>query len=167
MSGSRDSQRAKVYAAEQFVRTMFDRAAEHGDRVVDFFGTSLTLPPEARFGSIDNVRSYVDQVLAMPAVVARWPDAGPVAVRRRRGDTSAHYECSAETAVIAVPDHGTRWAMRELAVFFGHFRAVYSVQGLVQGRGVRRRRVILRRRGSGGHCRGGVHLFVRGVVGGA
>ena len=116
MSGPRDSQRAKVYAAEQFVRTMFDRAAEHGDRVVNFFGTSLTLPPEARFGSIDNVRSYVDQVLAMPAVVAKWPDAGPVAVRRRRGDTSAHYECSAETAVIAVPDHGTRWAMRELAV---------------------------------------------------
>ena len=37
----RDTQRAKVYAAEEFVRTLFDRAAEHGNRAVDFFGTQL------------------------------------------------------------------------------------------------------------------------------
>ncbi len=30
---SRDTQRSKVYAAEEFVRTLFDRAAEHGNRV--------------------------------------------------------------------------------------------------------------------------------------
>jgi NTE family protein len=38
--------------------------------------------------------------------------------------------------------------------------------GQVQGRGVRRRRVILRVDGSGGQCREGVLLFGRGVVGG-
>ena len=48
---ARDVQRARVYAAENFVRTMFDRAAERGNPVVDFFGASLTLPPEARFSS--------------------------------------------------------------------------------------------------------------------
>ncbi len=64
---ARDSQRAKVYAAEEFVRTLFDRAAEHGSNSVEFFGTQLTLPPEARFGSLDAVQRYVDDVLALPA----------------------------------------------------------------------------------------------------
>jgi len=50
---TRDAQRARVYAAEQFVRTLFDRTAEHGDPVVEFFGTQLTLPPEARFASAE------------------------------------------------------------------------------------------------------------------
>ena len=58
----RDTQRSKVYAAEQFVRTLFDRAAERGTRAVDFFGAQLTLPPEARFASTDSVRDYVDDV---------------------------------------------------------------------------------------------------------
>ncbi|WP_338044424.1 molybdopterin-dependent oxidoreductase [Mycolicibacterium neoaurum] len=39
--------------------------------------------------------------------------------------------------------------------------------GQVQGRGVRRRRVILRGDSSGGQCRGGGLLFGRGVVDGA
>ncbi len=51
-SSARDSQRSKVYAAEEFVRTLFDRAAEHGSNSVEFFGAQLTLPPEARFGSL-------------------------------------------------------------------------------------------------------------------
>lgn len=113
---TRDTQRAKVYAAEAFVRTLFDRAEEHGNRVIDFFGTSLTLPPEARFASVESVRRYVDDVLAMPAVRQRWPDAGPLAVRARRGNTAAHYESGPGGPVIAVPDARTRWALRELVV---------------------------------------------------
>lgn len=120
----RDAQRAKVYAAEGFVRTMFDRAAQRGNGAMDFFGTQLTLPPEARFASLDAVRRYLDEVLALPAVRERWPGAGPVAVRARRGLTAAHYE--ADTATMAVPDRHTTWALRELVVFFGHFTAVYS-----------------------------------------
>ncbi|MGB5148568.1 MAG: TIGR04338 family metallohydrolase [Mycobacterium sp.] len=110
----RDTQRAKVYAAEDFVRTLFDRAAQHGTGAIDFFGTALTLPPEARFGSVDAVRRYVDDVLALPAVRDRWPGAGKVAVRSRRGLTAAHYEST--PATIAVPDRSTSWALRELVV---------------------------------------------------
>lgn len=110
----RDTQRAKVYAAEDFVRTLFDRAAQHGSGAIDFFGTALTLPPEARFGSVDAVRRYVDDVLALPAVRTRWPAAGKVAVRARRGLTAAHYEST--PATIAVPDRSARWALRELVV---------------------------------------------------
>lgn len=115
MSG-RDSQRAKIYAAEQFVRTMFDRAAERGNRVVEFFGAQLTLPPEARFASVASVQAYVDDVLALPRIRSGWPDAGPLAVRARRGEQAAHYERADGRAVIAVPERQTTWALRELVV---------------------------------------------------
>ncbi|CAN7160068.1 TIGR04338 family metallohydrolase [Mycolicibacterium frederiksbergense] len=108
----RDSQRVKVYAAEEFVRTLFDRAAQHGNGSIDFFGTALTLPPEARFASVESVRRYVDDVLAMPAVRARWPGAGRLAVRARRGQAAAHYE----SGTIAVPDRDSTWALREMVV---------------------------------------------------
>jgi putative metallohydrolase (TIGR04338 family) len=111
---ARDTQRAKVYAAEEFVRTMFDRAAEHGNRSVDFFGTQLTLPPEGRFASVQAVQRYVDDVLTHPGVRHRWPAAGPLTVRARRGATAAHYERTDDGATIAVPDRRTSWALREL-----------------------------------------------------
>jgi putative metallohydrolase (TIGR04338 family) len=112
----RDSQRSKVYAAEGFVRTMFDRAAQHHSRALDFFGTTLTLPPEARFGAVEDVRRYVDAVLTMPSVMQRWhPD--PLGVRVRRGASAAHYEVREDgTAVIAVPEQSSRWALRELVL---------------------------------------------------
>lgn len=113
---TRDAQRAKVYAAEEFVRTMFDRAAERANPVVDFFGTQLTLPPEARFGSVDSVAAYVDDVLAHPAVRERWPAATPLRVRSRRGVTAAHYERAGAAATIAVPDGRSVWALRELVI---------------------------------------------------
>ena len=106
----RDTQRAKVYAAEEFVRTLFDRAAEHGNRVVDFFGTQLTLPPEGRFSSAASVQRYVDDVLAHVGGDRR------LTVRTRRGATAAHYERHDDEAVIAVPDRRASWALRELVV---------------------------------------------------
>ncbi len=113
---TRDAQRAKVYAAEGFVRTMFDRAAERGDPVVEFFGTRLTLPPEARFGSVESVQRYVDDVLSHPGVRERWPATLPLRVRPRRGVTAAHYERAGDTATIAVPEDRSAWALRELVV---------------------------------------------------
>jgi putative metallohydrolase (TIGR04338 family) len=105
----RDTQRARVYAAEQFVRTMFDRAAQHSSRAIDFFGTSLTLPPEAKFGSVEAVQRYVDEVLVRVG-------AQPVSVRSRRGTAAAHYELVDGVAVIAVPERDSTWALRELVV---------------------------------------------------
>ena len=113
---ARDSQRGKVYAAEHFVRTLFDRAAEHGSRAVDFFGSPLTLPPEGRFASVDSMQRYVDSVLNHPGVQRRWPEMAPVTVRPRRGVTAAHYERHGGDAAIAVPAQDDRWALRELVV---------------------------------------------------
>jgi putative metallohydrolase (TIGR04338 family) len=113
---TRDTQRSAVYAAEQFVRTLFDRAAERGNRAVDFFGAQLTLPPEARFGSVAAVQRYVADVLGLPVVARRWPAAGPLAVRARRGVSAAHYEVTDGGGAIALPEHQTSWALRELVV---------------------------------------------------
>lgn len=113
---TRDAQRSAVYAAEHFVRTVFDRSAERGNRAVEFFGEQLTLPPEARFGSLESVRRYVDGVLGMPGVAERWPGAGPLSVRARRGITAAHYEVVGGRGVVAVPEREDPWALRELVV---------------------------------------------------
>jgi putative metallohydrolase (TIGR04338 family) len=104
---------------------LFDRAAQHGSRAIDFFGTPLTLPPEARFGSVESVQRYVDEVLAMPAIRERWGAPAPVTVRSRRASTAAHYEIRDGAGVIAVSgtrtggssgDSETAWGMRELVV---------------------------------------------------
>lgn len=108
------------------MRTLFDRAQSRGESTLEFFGTNITLPPEARFASVESVRRYVDDVLGHPAVAQRWPDAEPLAVRSRRGCTAAHYERGAGGGTIAVPDRTTTWALRELVVSFGHFTAVYA-----------------------------------------
>jgi putative metallohydrolase (TIGR04338 family) len=92
------------------VRTLFDRAAEHGNNVVEFFGTQLTLPPEGRFATVTTVQRYVDEVLAHVGADR------PLTVRARRGVTAAHYERSDDGATIAVPDHRSTWALRELVV---------------------------------------------------
>jgi putative metallohydrolase (TIGR04338 family) len=106
----RDSQRSKVYAAEEFVRTLFDRAAEHGNRVVDFFGAQLTLPPEARFATVAAVQRYVDDVLVHVGADR------PLTVRARRGVSAAHYERTEDGATVAVPEQRASWALRELVV---------------------------------------------------
>jgi len=97
----RDIQRRKVYQAEDFAAVLFARAAERNLHTIEFFGSTITLPPAARFSGVAAVQRYVDAVLAMPAVTIRWPQAGPVRVRARRGASAAHY-CD---GVIAIPEH--------------------------------------------------------------
>jgi putative metallohydrolase (TIGR04338 family) len=112
---STERQRSRVYEAEALVRRMFDRAVDYP--VVDVAGSHLTLPPERKFASLDSVQSYVDAVLALQWVRARWPRASvPVFVRARAGQSRAHYERL--PGVIAVPLHegGRAWALRELVV---------------------------------------------------
>lgn len=98
------------------VRTIFDRADERDLRTVDILGSTLTLPIERKFASIDSVQRYVDSVLALTWVRERWPDASPVTVRERSGTGASHYE--KDTCTIAVPLHrrNRAWALRELVL---------------------------------------------------
>lgn len=103
-----------MYEAEHLVQRIFDRAADHP--AVEVAGSTVVLPPERKFGDLAGVQRFVDAVLQLPWVSARWPRAGvPVAVRARAGTSRAHYERPG--AVIAVPvERPGRWALRELVV---------------------------------------------------
>lgn len=114
---TRDAQRSRVYDAEQQVRTMFDRADQRGLRTIEIHGSTVTLPVERRFASLDSVQAYVDAVCALSWVRREWPRASiPVRVRARSGTGAAHYE--ADSATIAVPLHvrGRAWALREMVL---------------------------------------------------
>jgi len=113
-AAARDAQRSKVYAAEQVVHALFDRAGTAP--TLQIAGSTITLPPERRFADLPSVQDYADRVLGLAWVKDRWPVAGPVTVRERAGDRQAHYE--RETATIAVPGvvRGDRWALRELVL---------------------------------------------------
>ncbi len=113
---ARDTQRSRVYEAETLVRTMFDRADERGLRTVDVAGSTLTLPIERKFASIDSIQRYVDEVLRLDWVRESWPNAGGVNVRERSGTGSSHYERDTRTIAIPLHRHNRAWALRELVV---------------------------------------------------
>ncbi|MFJ9368567.1 TIGR04338 family metallohydrolase [Nocardia sp. NPDC101769] len=113
----RDAQRSRVYDAEGLVRGMFDRADEFGARTVEVHGSHLTLPIERRFASVESVQAYVDRVLALNWVCARWDRAArPVTVRARAGAKAAHYETAGSVLAVPLHAHGTAWALRELVI---------------------------------------------------
>lgn len=126
---ARDTHRSAVYAAEDQVARTVERANRTAAGRVDFFGSSLTLPPERRFADVASVQSYVDAVLALGWVRERWPRLPGCRVRERSGQTRATYESSVTGAppVIAVP-LATRWAGRELVVLHevAHHLAAHS-----------------------------------------
>ena len=112
---ARDFQRSRVYDAEHLVHRIFDRAADFP--VFEIAGSRLTLPIERRFGSIDAVQRYVDQVLAQDWVRATWNRSTlRVTVRERTGAGRAHYQRIG--SIMAVPGHraGSAWALRELVI---------------------------------------------------
>jgi len=59
---------------------------------------------QKRFADIPSVQRYVDEVLASDSVRTKYPNAGPVCVRERRGQSKAHYEPSTQTIAIPMGD---------------------------------------------------------------
>lgn len=68
---------------------------------MDFYGSHFDVPMQKRFADIPSIQRYVDRVLALDTIRERYPNAGPVCVRERRGQRKAHYEPS--TATLAIP----------------------------------------------------------------
>jgi len=110
----RDAQRSKVYAAEGQVARIVDARLEYP--TIQMFGSELVVPDDRKFGDLDSVQRYVDSVLQLNWVRARWPSVGAVTVRARQGAGKAHYE--RDTATIALPpyERGGQWGLRELVV---------------------------------------------------
>lgn len=85
-----------VYGAEHQWSAILDRGG-----LLNFHGSHIYVPVQKRFADIPSVQRYVDSVLALDSVGQKYPNAGPVRVRERRGQSSAHYEPS--TATMAIP----------------------------------------------------------------
>lgn len=113
---ARDQHRSAIYHAEHILSDMFDNCAASGNPLVTIDDIALILPPEARFGRIDDVQRHIDRVLASDPIRAAFGARPPISVRARNSaKCKAHYE--PDTAVIAIPDTGeARSMLRELVV---------------------------------------------------
>lgn len=113
-----DGQRQRVYDAEQRVCDQLDFAARGAGTVV-VHGSTLTLAPDVRFGSLATAQRWLDHVRQRRWLAERWPRAAARAVtlRPRRGQGGAHYERDDDgTIAVPVPGNTTGWAMRELVL---------------------------------------------------
>lgn len=107
----RDSQRGRVYHAENILREIVDNSRDNPLYKIE--GITLTIPPEGKFSTAEDVQRYVNRVTSMPSVLAIFGEA-KIAVRSRKGQRIAHYEPINQT--IAVPEHDSRWALREIVI---------------------------------------------------
>ena len=98
----RDDQRSRVYAAEEAWALRLD-AARRGARKAVVGGSTLTLPEELRFGTLEAAQQYVDH---------HADGLPPVRLRPRKGQGAAHYEPPGDIA-LPVPRYGGSWALRE------------------------------------------------------
>jgi putative metallohydrolase (TIGR04338 family) len=113
----RDNDKAKVYAGEHRLQEMLDRANAYRNPApdVELFGTTVRLPVERKFASVESIQDYVDTILALDAVQEISGVTKPVVVRPRKGSTKAHYEAG----TIAIPmglAGRSKWALREVVV---------------------------------------------------
>jgi putative metallohydrolase (TIGR04338 family) len=122
----RDNHKSLVYEAESELRFIQD----HNDGSVDFYGQTLELPRPRKFGDVDGVQRFVNEVCAFTPVTDLWtPPGNPPKVAPRSGDKFAHYQPGYN--VIKVPPHrGSQhsWAMDELVVLheLSHFFNRYT-----------------------------------------
>lgn len=107
-AGGRDTDRARVYAAEDQWSSTLDRGGR-----LEFLGSTVDVPVQVRFGDLAAMQAYVDRL------VERHGTSG-VRVRHRRGHAKAHYE----DGEIAIPSDAG-WACRESVLLheFAHHLA--------------------------------------------
>ena len=106
----RDVQRSRVSRAEAAWAARLDAARRGAPRAV-VAGSSVLLPGERRFGTLEAAEGFCAGVLALPAVAA-VADVPPPRLRSRRGARRAHWEPPG-TIALPVPPHGEPWALRE------------------------------------------------------
>jgi putative metallohydrolase (TIGR04338 family) len=95
---------------------MIDARADYP--TIELFGSDVVVPDDRKFGDLESVQRYVDAVLGLNWVRARWPQVAEraVSVRARAGSGKAHYERAPATIALPPFQLGGRWALRELVV---------------------------------------------------
>lgn len=124
-----DRHRQHLYAAED----QFGAVLNRGGRI-DFFGSTLDVPVQKRFGDLESVERYIEGVFASVRQSPPLQGITTPQVRERKGHTKAHYESVSRT--IAVPLSGARsqWALRESVILHecAHHLAGFVAQGQMQ-----------------------------------
>lgn len=106
---------SQAYSAEYAVRAVLDQvAASEEPFTVTVAHSSLVIPLERKFGTIENIQAYVDLVYQ----ALSYPVGQAPRVRARKSIKHAHYS----RGEIAIPTNETQaagksgWAMREIVV---------------------------------------------------
>ena len=112
-SNIKDRDRSLVYSAEDLWSKALDRGG-----IVNFFGSTFTLPQQRVFGDLSAMQRTVDFWMQAKPLQLQFPNLAPLVVRGRQGERTAHYE---PDGVIAIPLEQS-WACREsvLAHEFAH-----------------------------------------------
>jgi putative metallohydrolase (TIGR04338 family) len=109
-----DPDQLAVYAAEADFRALLDSAEKYENWDYEFYGYKMQLPRERKFADLESIQRYLDMVMELPQVKARWSRETPK-VRPRSNGAFAHYEPATNQIAICVM-RGERGAMRELLV---------------------------------------------------
>ncbi len=104
-----DADRSAVYAAEDQWSAVLDRGG-----VIDFFGSTLDLPCQRKFGALEHMQYYISAITSEP-----------VKVRARKGSTRAHFDPTKNE--IAIPMDVT-WAARESVLLHEVAHALTYIQ---------------------------------------
>ena len=103
-SNIKDLDRSLVYSAEDLWSKALDRGG-----IVNFFGSTFTLPQQRVFGDLSAMQRTVDFWMQAKPLQLQFPNLAPLVVRGRQGERKAHYE---PDGVIAIPLEQS-WACRE------------------------------------------------------
>lgn len=105
---------SQAYSAEDAIYAVLDQvAASEEPLIVTVAGSSLVIPLERKFGTIENIQAYVDMVCQSVGQGSTAPR-----VRSRKSIKRAHYQ----HGEIAIPTNEKQaagksgWAMREMVV---------------------------------------------------
>ena len=128
---AKDSQRAKVYRAEDSWAARLD-AARLGAALATVGGSNLLLPAERRLGGLEAARDYTARVLTLPEVVAGVGSVAAPALRLRRGVSAAHWEAPGVIA-LPIPVHGEPWGLRETVLLHELAHHVGETTGRCRG----------------------------------
>ena len=121
----------RTYRAEDAWAARLD-AARRGAVLATVGGSSVLLPAERRFGTLEAAAAYAAGVLSLPEVLAAVGPVSPPVLRLRRGARAAHWEPPG-TIALPVPDHGEPWGLRETVLLHELAHHVGETTGRAHG----------------------------------
>lgn len=111
---SKDYQKTKLYRAEQDVRAALDFANSNGASTIEVFGSTLVMPNELKFGSLDAIKLYIKRLEKHEAITDYWfPPV--VLVEHSRKQTKRATTINGRIIVMPNFDKAS-WAWREIVL---------------------------------------------------